>query len=186
MYKRLSNGGYQVLLSKEIYEREIIWGDMVSRIILSSQTRTYESNVLEKKKNNSSALSYCEIEKLLRKRRSAEYINAMQQLDVGGPCCIRQQVEKLVAAVQQEFPEISLPEMLIGLVARCYLGAPYEVHTLELTGDIIKHYKYAESLPALMEKARSIALHPGYVFIEVYADCLRAINESGDVAVIKE
>lgn len=64
------------------------------------------------------------------------------------------------------------------------MGKPYEVHTLDMTGSIIEHYKAGQKLPSGMEKARGIALRGGYDFIEVYVDCCRAIGPTGDVSVI--
>ena len=69
-------------------------------------------------------------------------------------------------------------------MAVCYLGKPYEVHTLDVTGGIIEHYQTGQILPNGMEKARSIALRGGYEFIEVYTDCCRAISSNGKVSVI--
>ena len=74
---------------------------------------------------------------------------------------------------------------LLGHVAACYLGAPYEVHVLDMAGGgIIEHYKAGHPLPGGLEKARNIAMRGGYAFIEVYVDCCRAIKDDGSVAVI--
>ena len=75
---------------------------------------------------------------------------------------------------------------MLGFVSICYLGKPYEVHTLDMTGNIIQHYKSGQSLPGGLERARGIALHGGHDYIEVYANCLRAISSDGSVAVIEE
>ena len=40
------------------------------------------------------------------------------------------------------------------MVSKCFLGDPYEVHTVDFTHTIIKHYKQGEVLPDGMEKAR--------------------------------
>lgn len=69
-------------------------------------------------------------------------------------------------------------------VSICYLGKPYEVHTLDITGQIIEHYKSGHILPGGLEKARSIAMRGGYDFIEVYVDCCRAVSSNGLVSVI--
>ena len=29
---------------------------------------------------------------------------------------------------------------MLGIVSICYLGKPYEVHSLDITGQIIEHY----------------------------------------------
>ena len=61
--------------------------------------------------------------------------------------------------IEDEFPEIAIRGTLMGIVSRCYLGDPYEVHTLDISGNIIEHYKQGEPLPEYMEKARGLALH---------------------------
>ncbi|RAS17183.1 hypothetical protein DFO50_104145 [Microvirgula sp. AG722] len=43
---------------------------------------------------------------------------------------------------------------------------------LDCAGQIIQHYKYSESLPTMLARGRSLALHPGYAFVEVYPDKL--------------
>ena len=74
--------------------------------------------------------------------------------------------------------------ILLGLVSKCYLGKPYEVHILDMANQIIEHYKIGQPLPGGLEKARSIALRGGYEFIEVYIDCCRAVSSNGTVSVI--
>lgn len=123
-------------------------------------------------------------DRLLRKQRSKTYVDALCRLDAGGHVHNTKQVEEIQNAIRNEFPEVELAGILIGYVAICYLGKPYEVHTLDFTGNIIEHYKAGQTLPDGMEKARSIALHGGYAFIEVYLDCCRAVNADGDVAVV--
>ena len=86
--------------------------------------------------------------------------------------------------LMREFPEVELSGVLLGFVSICYLGKPYEVHTLDMSGQIIEHYQSGQMLPNGMEKARSIALRGGYDFIEVYIDCCRAVSSSGAVSVI--
>lgn len=124
------------------------------------------------------------LERLLRKSRSKEYMKALQQLDAGGHVQNKEAVDTIINAIQNEFPEIELSAFLIGFVAKCYLGKPYEVHTLDMTGSIIEHYKAGSPLPNGMEKARSLAYRGGYEFIEVYSDCCRAISSNGAVSVI--
>lgn len=55
---------------------------------------------------------------------------------------------------------------------------------LDAAGQIIEHYKQGEPLPGGLEKARGIAMHGGYEFIEVYSNCCRAISANGSVSVI--
>ena len=80
--------------------------------------------------------------------------------------------------------EVEINGIMLGIVSICYLGKPYEVHNLDVTGQIIEHYPGGKALPGGLEKARSLALRGGYAFIEVYVDCCRAIGRNGSVAVI--
>ena len=90
----------------------------------------------------------------------------------------------IIDAIRKEFPEVEISGMLLGYVSICYLGKPYEVHTLDMTGSIIEHYKAGQTLPGGLEKARSIAMRGGYEFIEVYVDCCRCVSSNGRVSVI--
>ena len=127
------------------------------------------------------------LDRLLRKTRSKEYMEAMHKLDAGGHVHNRHKVEELIDIIRKEFPEIEmsdLTDIMLGIVSVCYLGRPYEVHTLDITGQIIEHYKSGQLLPGGLEKARSIALRGGYDFIEVYTDCCRCVSSTGAVSVV--
>ena len=121
---------------------------------------------------------------LTRRPRSRAYMDALHQLDAGGHLHNQEKVDAIIQAIQDEFPEICLAGLLIGYISICYLGKPYEVHTLTLDGSILEHYKQGQPLPAGFEKARSIALNEKYDFIEVYSDCCRAVCKNGMVYVI--
>ena len=124
------------------------------------------------------------LDRLLRKTRSREYMDALHQLDAGGHVQNQQKVNEILDTIKKEFPEVEISKILLGYVGICYLGKPYEVHTLDLAGGIIHHYKTGQALPDGMEKARGIAMRGGYDFIEVYIDCCRAVSSNGTVAVI--
>lgn len=126
------------------------------------------------------------LDRLLRKSRSKEYMDAIHQLDAGGHVHNKKEVNEIINTIKSEFPDVDINGILLGFVAKCYLGVPYEAHTLDLVGEIIEHYKRGEILPGGLDKAKSIALHGGYDFIEVYTDCCRAINSNGSVSVIKD
>lgn len=126
-----------------------------------------------------------QLARLLRQKRSPQYMAALQQLDAGGHVQNQQQVQELVQKIKAEFPQVELQGLLLGVVALCYLGSPYEVHTLDFSGSIIEHYQQGRPLPGRLERARSLALHGGYAFIEVYQDCCRAVSENGTVAVVQ-
>lgn len=130
-------------------------------------------------------LSSASIEARMRQKRSPQYLDAIKKLDAGSHLCSPHEVDALLDAIRAELPEIMIDLLPIGLVAKCYLGHPYEVHTVERTGHIIRHYKSFESLPGLLEGARDLARHPGYAFIEVYTDKLIAVSASGDTSIVK-
>jgi len=113
-------------------------------------------------------------------------MDAIHQLDAGGHVHNKKEVNEIINTIKSEFPDVDINGILLGFVAKCYLGAPYEAHTLDLVGEIIEHYKRGETLPGGLDKAKSIALHGGYDFIEVYTDCCRAISSNGSVSVIKD
>lgn len=125
-----------------------------------------------------------QLDRLLRKNRSKEYMDAMHRLDAGGHVQNRKQVEDILQAIRAEFPELELADLLLGYVSICYLGTPYEVHTLDMSGQIIEHYKAGQLLPNGLEKARGLALRGGYDFIEVYVDCCRCVSADGRVSVV--
>ncbi|MDY4488151.1 MAG: hypothetical protein SPE18_08895 [Candidatus Limivicinus sp.] len=124
------------------------------------------------------------LDRILRKPRSKEYMQALHKLDAGGHTHNQSKVNEIIDTIRNEFPEVELSGVLLGFVSICYLGKPYEVHTLDMSGQIIEHYQSGQMLPNGMEKARSIALRGGYDFIEVYIDCCRAVSSSGAVSVI--
>lgn len=125
------------------------------------------------------------IKRFLQKKRSREYMSSISALDAGGHTNNQDQIDQIIHAIEDEFDDVEITKIMLGIVARCYLGSPYEVHTLSLASQIIKHYKIGESLPYGMEKARALVLRGNYEYVEVYTDCLRAINRNGEVAVIE-
>lgn len=125
------------------------------------------------------------INQLLRKKRSKEYMKSISTLDAGGHTNNQDQIDKIIDSIENEFDEVEISKILIGIIARCHLGNPYEVHTLSLAPQIIKHYKIGESLPFGMEKARTLVMRGNYEYVEVYTDCFRAVNRNGEVSVIK-
>lgn len=129
-------------------------------------------------------LSPVEIERKLREKRSPGYRDAMHRLDAGTQNADPGTIDQIVQAIREEFPEVMVQYPLLGIVSLCYLGAPYEVHTLDLAGNIITHYKVRESLPGILERARPLALHKEYEFIEVYLNHLVAVRDDGTSSII--
>lgn len=150
-----------------------------------SQKQTQASNIMTSNLKQSQ-IDKLSLDRLLRKSRSKEYMDAIHQLDAGGHVHNKKEVNEIINTIKSELPDVDINGILLGFVAKCYLGAPYEAHTLDLVGEIIEHYKRGETLPGGLDKAKSIALHGGYDFIEVYTDCCRAISSNGSVSVIKD
>jgi len=159
-------------------------------ILKKPQTQTLTTDLLsatrqQEHTQQNNTMDEMMLDRLLRKPRSKEYMEAMRNLDSGGHVHNQEKVNKIINAIRNEFPEVKLDGFLLGVVSICYLGKPYEVHTLDITGSIIEHYKAGQPLPGGMERARSIALRGGYEFIEVYTNCCRAISPNGSVSVIR-
>ncbi|MBB1634375.1 hypothetical protein [Cupriavidus sp. UME77] len=131
------------------------------------------------------ALSAEQLQARLRKKRSASYMEAIQRLDAGAHVHDRGAVDALVAAICEELPDITIDQQPVGIVARCHLGPPYEVHTLDRQGNIIQHYKTFESLPPLLAKGRALAVHAQYAFVEIYTDKVIAVTAAGDTSIVK-
>ena len=155
-----------------------------------TQTQTQANNLLSATFNNQQRNQQhqqrdkMKMDRILRQSRSKAYMDALHKLDASGHVHNQNKVNEIINTIKSEFPEIELNGILLGYVAICYLGKPYEVHTLDITGGIIEHYKAGHTLPNGLEKARSIAMCGGYDFIEVYVDCCRAISSTGAVSVI--
>ncbi len=115
----------------------------------------------------------------LLKKRSEKYVKLFSSLDQKALTDV-QGWKELMEAVQEEFGTAELASLPLGIVGKCFLGEQYEVHILDLSGSqIIKHFKIAEAMPMDFEKARALAMHNSYAFIEVYTDKLVLIREDG-------
>ncbi|EGL18098.1 hypothetical protein [Paenibacillus sp. HGH0039] len=125
------------------------------------------------------------LDKKRREKRSDAYVNALSQLDGAGAVLDRSKIDQIIQAVANEFSELQPYQFPIGIISKCYLGEPYEVHSLDIRLEIIEHYKKGTALPGGMEKGRSLAVHPGYEFIEIYSDSICAVARNGNVSMIK-
>lgn len=126
------------------------------------------------------------LEKRLRSKRSSTFVEAMTKLDVSSVTATKEKVQELIDQIASEFPDLAADQLPLGIVSKCYLGDPYEVHSLDARLQIIDHYKRGEIVPNGMEKARRLAMHPSYAYIEVYMNMLSAVSLSGEVSIIKE
>ena len=125
------------------------------------------------------------LQQRLREKRSTKFVQAMTRLDAGTHHADRTALDSLLEAISNEFPELGIEQLPVGIVSQCYLGAPYEVHICDLKGGIIEHFETFRPMPPLFERGRSLSLHPSYVFVEVYPDTLRAVSLDGSVSVIE-
>lgn len=162
---------------------------MPKPMLRQPQTQTQSGSILsatqqQSQKQQTQQMDKMKLDRLLRKTRSKEYMDALHKLDAGGHVHNQHKVDEIINAIRNEFPEVDISGILLGFVSMCYLGKPYEVHTLDMTGQIIEHYKAGQSLPGGLEKARAIALRGGYDFIEVYVDCCRCVSATGSVSVV--
>jgi hypothetical protein len=115
--------------------------------------------------------------------RSARYLRALRRLDASTQLAPAD-LGDVVDDVSREFSEKWAAEPL-GIVAHCYLGRPYEVHTLTTTGSIIEHYRAGQALPSALEKARELARGDRFLCIEVYGERLVAILPDGSTALME-
>jgi hypothetical protein len=112
--------------------------------------------------------------------RSRRYLDAIARLDQAGNA-MPESTAKALADIRDEYRQQWATEPL-GLVGLCYLGRPYEVHTLTLEGDIIRHYKGGEPLPTELEQARPLITCGLYEVVEVYPDRLVCVRPDGTLA----
>jgi len=118
-------------------------------------------------------------DRIMLQKRSKKYIQTLTSLDLGA-LTATQGFAELVDKLKTEFGELGITEYPLGVVSKCYLGHPYEVHVLDLSGtQIVEHYKKGESLPPLLEKARNLALNNSYAMIEVYINKMILVKEDG-------
>ncbi|WHT17551.1 hypothetical protein N8J89_31140 [Crossiella sp. CA-258035] len=110
-------------------------------------------------------------------------MDAIKALDSGGRLGTAE-VRELVDGIRQEF-EAQYCSTPVGIVGKCYLGEPFEVHTLALDGGIIEHYRTGEPVPGGLERARALAISPVYLAIEVYNDRMVCIRTDGTTAVLE-
>lgn len=153
--------------------------------ILSKEKVNMQQLDINKKEMTNKAINPLILEKKLREKRSSAYMEAIKQLDIAGFHMDQSKFKEFIDTVNNEFKDIGFNNQLLGIVAKCYLGQPYEVHSLDMLGNIVVHYKINEDMPGLLNRARSLALHGGYELIEVYTDCLRAVKIDGSITVAK-
>jgi hypothetical protein len=115
----------------------------------------------------------------LRAPRSKAYVEALAHLDAGTRVADSAALSELLARIGNEFPELTMADLPLGIVAKCYLGEPYEVHILDVTHGIVEHFERGRPLPGGLERARALANHDDYAFVEVYTHELRPVRHDG-------
>ncbi len=156
------------------------------RPILGLSTRVETNLNVAPRQQAAVRLEGVALEKRLRSKRSSAFIEAMAKLDASGVVATKEKVQELIDQIASEFPELAVDQLPLGIVSKCYLGNPYEVHSLDTRLQILDHYKRGEIVPNGMEKARRLAMHPSYAYIEVYMNMIAAVSLSGEVSMIKE
>lgn len=113
-------------------------------------------------------------------RRSLRHLQAVGVLDA--PKGAHISLEEAIAAIYEEY---SVGEAVpVSLVAKCFLGEPHDVHICALDGSIVEHYVRGRAMPPLEERARRMAGHDAYLFVEVYSDGkLACVRADGSVTV---
>lgn len=154
------------------------------RPILGSPVSHEKQSRTEPARQTHARLAGPQLAMRLREKRSAKYVEAMQRLDAGTHQQNAAALQDLLDAIASEFPELTIDQRPLGVVSKCFLGEPYEVHRCDLDGNIVEHFQRHRAMPPLFERARGLAAHGAYRFIEVYADSLRAITADGSVAVL--
>ena len=122
--------------------------------------------------------------KLRTSARSTRYLAALARLDASATL-LPVQIEEIVDDLHREFSE-TWSAVPLGFVAHCYLGAPFEAHTVTVDGAIIEHYRSGEALPGPLEKARALTRSERYGVIEVYRDRLVCVLADGSVVTLEE
>lgn len=148
----------------------------MARIIL--QNETLNTNQSSQQQKASGFIS----DRDFLKKRSEQYMNLIKSMDTELMAETRG-TEELMQKIKEEFGTAELASLPLGILAKCFLGHPHEVHTLDFSKThIIQHYKIGEALPEHFEKARTIAKHNAYALVEVYHDKLILIREDGTAA----
>jgi hypothetical protein len=116
--------------------------------------------------------------------RSRRYLDAIGRLDAAAGTTAAEMAE-VVDQIHRDFADrwAALP---LGLVSRCHLGEPFEVHTLLPDGGILDHYRRGEPLPGPLEAARAHSLSGLYLAVEVYANRLVCTRTDGTTVTLGE
>lgn len=114
--------------------------------------------------------------------RSRHYLDAMARLDATTDVTPAK-IQEIIDDIRRDFTDrwAALP---LGLVSRCYLGAPFEVHTVLPDGGILEHYHVGQRLPGQLESGRTHSLSGLYLAVEVYENRLVCIRTDGTTVTL--
>jgi hypothetical protein len=116
------------------------------------------------------------------KKRSKKYLDLISSIDTK-TISDTKGMSDLLNAIQEEFGCAELTSLPLGIISKCFLGHPYEVHTIDLSGStIVKHYRINEMMQGDFEKARNLAKHNAYALVEIYKDKIVLIREDGSAS----
>ena len=71
------------------------------------------------KTHTNSQMDKLQVDRLLRKPRSKEYMEALHKLDAGGHVQNQNQVNEIINIIKSEFPELEITNILLGYVSIC-------------------------------------------------------------------
>ena len=120
--------------------------------------------------------------RLLTSPRSRRYLDAIAKLD-GSATLTPVQTAEIVDGIHREFAE-KWSAFPAGIVSHCYLGPPFEAHTLSIDGSIIEHYRTGEPMPGLLQDARPLSRTDTYLAIEVYPGRLVCVGHDGAITIM--
>jgi hypothetical protein len=114
--------------------------------------------------------------------RSQHYLDSLARLDAGTELTPAD-LQEIVDGIRREFTQrwAALP---VGFVSRCYLGHPFEVHTLTPDGGILEHFRLSQPMPGRLESARKHSLSGRYLSVEVYENRLVCVRADGTTVTL--
>lgn len=123
-------------------------------------------------------------QRALRKRRSQKYMDIMSKLDAGSGNISPRDIEDMIQAIREEFPDIEIFNEYCGCMAICHLPGNFDVHILSPGSNCITHFGAGFGFETPLDSCRNLCRMPEYRFVEVYTNSLKAISANGAVANI--
>lgn len=123
---------------------------------------------------------------VIKKRRSQNYIDLITKLDQSCLLFDNQPIGELSKVFHSEFPEVPSypPSNLVAIVRPCLCETSCEFFVVDFKHDVVKCYaKNMKDLPQELKRIRNLALSGYYLLLEVYEDCICAVNKNGFAAI---